>query len=872
MIAWWCIVRLDDLQADICDAVKTSISEILKLRARNSPLVIVILSVIVGKSMGRDSRHRRKRRTGKDDDSSEENRQRSPSRSPERKSRRVDKGKNKEKSPGTPASNKNEESMSVEETNRLRASLGLAPLEIDSEPKEREVEGSEGTEKIYKEDGMEFVHKKAEHLGEKKRAEEMREKLMVARDKRKLYEKVLKVKPLADSDSEEDTVLWVAKNRELEEERKRAEERAKILDDMDADFGVNALISEESKVKQIRKTKKREQKSGLAGLIVGHAKEDFLEGNETVLVLEDKGVLDEGEEVLVNLNLAENHKYQKNAEFKRKNLYQPYEEEFDQYGMPKEKGLLSKYDELEGEAKKTFRLDESGEVDIDKEREEMRMRQKLLMANKKLESLETTKYTVASEFYTEEEMLSFRRPKSKKDKKLRKRKGKMLKADDLISDESTLADNTEGAAKAINRHRGSENLGIKEEEQVVVEKPNLEDGELADDDDKKGNWRAAETTALVDLQNLNKLAKQVEEDEEEDDDLVSGVDLSNVVIDDDAEEELTQILDRARKLKQHEIKKENPESDAALKVHELIKIHSVKEEVMDVEGADKGGVIIDSTMEYCRNLGEIPTYGLAGNRQDAVDVKELNEPTAVKMEIDEEPNSEHSPSEQHRNHKRSAQEIKGKWTEATASTSAYDDRKTRTVNGESDDSDEESYNVLGGERDVTKGVAAMLKSAAEKGYLDAGKERKVNGPSLKHLESKRFSQIETSRYDIEEKYTKKLERMGTTGTGPVRPFPEKMEYKPDIRITYVDERGKEMESKDAFRVLSWKFHGKGPGKKQIEKREAKQEKKELMKKMNSMDTPLGTLNKQLKKQEAMQSPYIILSGSGRDTGAPLKKE
>lgn len=72
-----------------------------------------------------------------------------------------------------------EESMSIEETNKLRASLGLAPLEMDSGPKEREVEGNEGTEKIYKEDGMEFVHKKAEHLGEKKRAEEMREKLMV---------------------------------------------------------------------------------------------------------------------------------------------------------------------------------------------------------------------------------------------------------------------------------------------------------------------------------------------------------------------------------------------------------------------------------------------------------------------------------------------------------------------------------------------------------------------------------------------------------------------------------------------------------------------------------------------------------------------
>lgn len=60
-------------------------------------------------------------------------------------------------------------------------------------------------------------------------------------------------------------------------------------------------------------------------------------------------------------------------------------------------------------------------------------------------------------------------------------------------------------------------------------------------------------------------------------------------------------------------------------------------------------------------------------------------------------------------------------------------------------SDDEPYNVLGEERDVTKGMAAMLKLAAEKGYLDSGKTRKVNGPSLKHLENKRFSQIEVGK-------------------------------------------------------------------------------------------------------------------------------
>lgn len=36
---------------------------------------------------------------------------------------------------------------------------------------------------------------------------------------------------------------------------------------------------------------------------------------------------------------------------------------------------------------------------------------------------------------------------------------------------------------------------------------------------------------------------------------------------------------------------------------------------------------------------------------------------------------------------------------------------------------------------------------------------------------------------------------------------------------------------------------------------------QLMKKMSSTDTPLGTLNMLQAKQKEMQSPYIVLSGS-----------
>lgn len=185
-----------------------------------------------------------------------------------------------------------------------------------------------------------------------------------------------------------------------------------------------------------------------------------------------------------------------------------------------------------------------------------------------------------------------------------------------------------------------------------------------------------------------------------------------------------------------------------------------------------------------------------------------------------------------------------------------------------DEEEGEDYtNVLGEEKDTTVGVAAMLKLAAVKGYLENSGPRQAGDGSLKHLESQRFSRVEQGRWEnVDEKTLRKLERMGTTGSGPTRTFEDKRDYKPNIEISYPDAKGRLMGQKEAFRALSWKFHGKGPGKKQVEKHAAKLEKKDRLKQMNSSDTPLGTLNKQKKKQEQLQTPYLILSGQGRDTG------
>lgn len=68
--------------------------------------------------------------------------------------------------------------MSIEETNKLRASLGLAPLEQE-ESKVREAD--DGTnEKIYNEDGFEFRHRKADNWADKKKETALKEKLEVS--------------------------------------------------------------------------------------------------------------------------------------------------------------------------------------------------------------------------------------------------------------------------------------------------------------------------------------------------------------------------------------------------------------------------------------------------------------------------------------------------------------------------------------------------------------------------------------------------------------------------------------------------------------------------------------------------------------------
>ncbi|KFD53073.1 hypothetical protein M514_05987 [Trichuris suis] len=272
-------------------------------------------------------------------------------------------------------------------------------------------------------------------------------------------------------------------------------------------------------------------------------------------------------------------------------------------------------------------------------------------------------------------------------------------------------------------------------------------------------------------------------------------------------------------------------------------------EEVTVKSEPAAGVVFDSISEYCRGLGDIPTYGRSGNRE-ATDLVYFDAPPVAEEEEEE---------EKKKKKKKEKEDTAGKWVEADFMG------KPKKHTPSSDESDEEidMQPVLEAEPEASHSVTAALKLATRKGYLGRSSDGNAGNLRLSHLQAKKFTIVDKQFHDIDDKYAKKLERMGSSGGGPVTDFKEKRGYQPEVKLEYADETGRLMDAKDAFRYLSWKFHGKTPGKRKIEKRTKKAMENELMNQMSSTDTPLHTLEKQLEKQKQLKAPYIVLSGNAR---------
>jgi U4/U6.U5 tri-snRNP-associated protein 1 len=185
----------------------------------------------------------------------------------------------------------------------------------------------------------------------------------------------------------------------------------------------------------------------------------------------------------------------------------------------------------------------------------------------------------------------------------------------------------------------------------------------------------------------------------------------------------------------------------------------------------------------------------------------------------------------------------------------YLKEKNQHSDDNNDDDNEDCSELLYKEPVLDRGLSSCLKLAITKGYLEHEEVKKNAKLTKQNIEAVNYMVEDRNFYDIDDKYTRGRDRF----SGPLVDFQEKSNYKPNVKIDYVDEKGRNMNEKEAFRYLSHRFHGKGSGKKKTEKRNKKDKEAEALNAMSSTDTPLNTVALLVEKQKQTQQPFVVLS-------------
>lgn len=237
------------------------------------------------------------------------------------------------------------DAISIEETNRIRVSLGMKPLPVpgggpvfkDAAAPPPEDLGS--TLESRQAEGYDNYRKMQEAEAAKKKRDDKATAIKKARDAAKRFAQ-LEGKGLGEADGDDDDAkTWLIKQKK----RQKAIEQARKKEQELADAEAQAVYSSKD----------------LAGVKVGHELETFEDGDEQILVLKDT-TIDENEEEgdeLENLDLREKEKLKDKLELKKKKpVYNPND---DDDGT---QGILAHYDEeIDGKKQgKRFTLDGQG--------------------------------------------------------------------------------------------------------------------------------------------------------------------------------------------------------------------------------------------------------------------------------------------------------------------------------------------------------------------------------------------------------------------------------------------------------------------------------------------------------------------------------
>lgn len=176
------------------------------------------------------------------------------------------------------------------------------------------------------------------------------------------------------------------------------------------------------------------------------------------------------------------------------------------------------------------------------------------------------------------------------------------------------------------------------------------------------------------------------------------------------ENELEHVLSKARRLKQVEAVKSLRLDTTKIKTE-------IKMEAVDDDGNEL--ITMNETAEFCRTLGDIPTYGASGNRSIA-----KNEFMDIESEPEDEPVDEERVDDE---------PMTGQWSSVEPGVEAH---LPNPVVAKVEVSD---VAILDEEPDVSSGMGAALRLALSKGYLEKEESNRPSNTRMAHLQAKNYS-------------------------------------------------------------------------------------------------------------------------------------
>ena len=643
------------------------------------------------------------------------------------------------------------DSISIEETNKIRVAIGLKPLPVlnggpsfkpakdeDDSSAEEDVGSTLESRQAKGYDNWKNLQREADAKAQR---EAKAEAIKKARDAARKFSK-LEGKGLGEAgdDVDLDTKTWLL--RQKKRQKKLDQERLKKLEKELAE----------------REQQPEHTTHDLAGVRVGHEIGDFDVGGDHVLTLKDITIdqnEDEGDE-LENVEMKEQEALDERLQSRKKRpLYDPNDE--DPAGN---KSVLKHYDEtIDGKKRKRFTLNGQGAGVEDRETIKNVVGERL---KAQLLSLDNLEDTPASDYnvISEAQILKSKKKKAKSTRRKLVEKDEIFHASSEVAQEGDTMDTSPSATPHANSEVSTA-YGMS----------------FVDDDDLQAALAKQRREALKrrKMTKPEDIARQLREEAS-----APGPDDAN----------------------------DNPPED--------------------------GGLIIDETSEFVANL----------ERASQTDKPLLGKTKKPNMSVRDNTPTPNDDADIDMDRRDGEEDFKENSSEALAPVAP-------------------NVPVTGLEEESTlnQGVGATFSMLSQRGLiglspqgdvtLDRDRERFLAQKRVKEAEAEQRARQQRER----DRSSGKLDRMSARDREEYARWENKQrdqaesrqmaeifnrEYKPNVQLKYVDEFGRSMNQKEAFKHLSHQFHGKGSGKQKTEKHLKKIEDEKKREAISSLDSSQAT--------------------------------